>query len=215
MTKLISIVASKGGVGKTTVSAVLGDALAKKYKVAVLDCDCNQYSIEAIGEAGLVNFDYSTIENSKDFKSIISELKHEYDYIIFDTAPHSHTEELFLDILEASDTVIGVTQPSPNDVLAFHKIMLNLLSESLKYKPEQKQFLLINKVENIASDIQNQSFGLISEHLKNELIVLDTQWHSRAAFKSHGYFKEDEKKDKKKIKEVKNLIKELKEKGGL
>lgn len=215
MAMVISVVASKGGVGKTTLSAVLGDELKKNSSVVVLDCDCDQYSIQTIGEANIVKFDFVALKDSVEFANAIGQLKHEYDYIICDTAPHSHTEQLFLDILEVSDTVIGVTQPAPNDIIAFHKIMLHLLNTAKEYKSDQKQFALINKVENIASDIQNQSFTLINDLIAKDIEVLDTRFHNRAAFKAHGYFAEDPAKDKKKINEVERLVKELTEKGGV
>lgn len=209
MAVIISLVASKGGVGKTTVSAVLGDEFAKTGKTAVLDCDCDQYSIEGIGKAELVNFDYVKVEDSDDLMNAINHLKREYDYIICDTAPHSHTEKFFLDILKTSDAVIGVTQPAPTDILAFHKIMLNILKTAHDFNPKQKQLLLINRVENIASDIQKQSLELIDNLLADGISKLNTVFHNRAAFKAHGYFAEDPKKDKKKIEEVQTLVDEL------
>jgi cellulose biosynthesis protein BcsQ len=215
MSKIISIVASKGGVGKTTVSSVLAEELSKNFKVAVFDCDCDQYSIEAVSSSGLLNFNFMTIENEVELKDAIKNFKNEFDYIICDTAPHSHMSSFFLDILKTSDTVIGVTQPSPNDILAFEKIMLNVLDASRELSPRQRQFLLVNRVENIQSDIQKQSFELINDLLANKLNTLTSKLHNRAAFKSHGYFSVDQSKDVKKIKEVQSLVKELLDKGGL
>lgn len=215
MAKIIGSVASKGGVGKTTILACIASELAKNFRVAVFDCDNDQHSILELTKSNLLGFDYLEIKNEEEFKKAIKAVSKDYDYIFCDTAPHSHTDAFFLEIISSCDTVIGLTQPAPTDVLAFNKIMVNVLDESKKELTEQKQFLLVNIVEHVNSDIQKESFKLIDELFAERINVLNTRMHRRASFKAHGYFPEDPVKDKKKIIEVDNLVKELFEREGL
>ncbi len=204
---IISVVASKGGVGKTTVSNVIATLLSSDgFIVELLDTDCNQYSSETMGFSGLLNYEVKTIPTVKELKNFLTNSKS--DYVVIDTAPHSHDSDLFIQILNTSDLIIGVTRPLPNDVFAFEKIMLPVLS-----KFNGKKALLINQRNHIQSAIQKESENLLIERINPEIEVLKTAFHTRASFASIGYFEADEKLDKKKNDEANALYQELKTKG--
>lgn len=206
--KIISIVASKGGVGKTTVSNVIAGSLANAgSNVALLDTDCNQYSSETMSFSDLLPYPVLTIKTPGELNKVIKQK--EYDYVVIDTAPHAHDSDMFIHILNSSDTVIGITRPYPNDVLAFEKIMLPALNRI----PKAQKAILINQRAHIQSSIQKAAEELIEERLGCEIEILDTVMHSRAAYAAIGYFESDDKTDKKRIEETAKLTEELKKKG--
>jgi cellulose biosynthesis protein BcsQ len=205
--RVISVVASKGGVGKTTVSNVIAGILAEgNLSVELWDTDCNQYSAETMAFSELLPYQVKTVANERDFDEALNQCQ--VDNVVIDTAPHAHDTELFIHILKQSDVIIGVTRPLPNDVLAFEKIMLPLLGQ---IKAPQKA-LVINQRSHIQSSIQQAAEELVQERISGGIQVLETRLHTRAAYASIGYFETDAKTDKKKIDETTALKRELVEK---
>ena len=206
--EIISIVASKGGVGKTTVSNVIAGMLnASGKSVALLDTDCNQYSSETTSFSDLLSYPVITVPSAAKFNELIK--TSEYDFIVIDTAPHAHDSDLFIHILSHSDVVIGVTRPLPNDALAFEKIMLPVLGKITK----PKKVVLINQRNHIQSAIQQAAEELIHEKIGSEISILNTVLHSRASYAAIGYFEVDGKADRKRIEETNRLQEELQKKG--
>jgi chromosome partitioning protein len=204
---MIAVVASKGGVGKTTVSNVLAGLVAASGRsVELWDTDCNQFSAETMSFSDLLQYPVITLENETAFNGRVKESR--ADFVIVDTAPHAHDTALFAHILRQADAVIGVTRPLPNDVLAFEKIMLPLLG-----RIEKPKALLVNQRSHIQSSIQQAAEELIRDRIGSELHTLKTPLHSRASYAAIGYFEADEKADKKRNEETASLEKELKEKG--
>lgn len=205
--KVIAVVASKGGVGKTTVSNVLAGLLAGEGKrVEVWDTDCNQYSSETMSFSDLLNYPVVTVPSALELQAKIKAKS--TDYAVIDTAPHSHDSDLFVHILNAADVIIGVTRPLPNDALAFEKIMVPILA-----KQNKPTAVLINQRNHIRSAIQNEAENLVNERIGSEIQILDTALHNRASYAAIGYFEEDPKADAKRIEETKNLFQELQDKG--
>lgn len=206
--KVISVVASKGGVGKTTVSNVLAGLINDNgQNVELWDTDCNQYSSETMSFSDLLPYEVLTVSDQKQFDDALK--NSQSDCIVIDTAPHAHDTSLFVHILNASNVIIGVTRPLPNDVLAFEKIMLPLLG---KIKKPIKA-LLINQRSHIQSAIQKAAEELLIDRVSDSIQILDTKLHTRASYASIGYFEIDDKADKKRLEETADLEKELKDKG--
>lgn len=66
--KILAVVASKGGVGKTTVSNVLAGLIAESGRnVELWDTDCNQYSAETMAFSELLSYDVVTFEKEGAF----------------------------------------------------------------------------------------------------------------------------------------------------
>lgn len=206
MAKFIALGNSKGGVGKTTVSLVITDYLANiGKKVLVIDADNNQHSIEEFKDAGLINFDFEIVDSVKKYQSLADIYDIEsYDYVLIDTAPHSHTETLFEAIIEDADIVLTVIKPSAKDYFAYNKIMFPVLTHAKKNNAEQEQFLLINLVKHLMNKSQQEAIEAIRSD--ESVKTLDAMLYDRVFYETLGL---EHREDLKAQAEIKALMNEL------
>ena len=147
MTKIISILNQKGGVGKTTISQHLITGLRKKgYRVLAVDFDAqcdltfifnieNTYTIYDViqnntnineciendflaGSRYLNNIDFNK-QKHKDFllKNALKNIIYNYDYIVIDTPPA--LSDITVNALTASDEILIIAQ---GDILSIKGI---------------------------------------------------------------------------------------------
>lgn len=139
MTEVISVISGKGGVGKTTLTANLADALTKQHKsVLVIDANISganlglhmnilnpEADLNSVlsGKSEIANAIYSHTsgfhvipaslnmvgENMRGFKDVISGLVGHFDFILIDTAAGADNE--VKEAIAASDSVLIVTNP--------------------------------------------------------------------------------------------------------
>src|SRR3954467_13223732 len=112
---IISIASSKGGVGKSTLSILIGAELAGyNYRVYVLDCDINQHA-SAFGEKCAIDrFRVVPDINDHNFLPAPRETESEADGVIVDLA--GETSRLNLKALHRSSFVLIPCQASLPDV---------------------------------------------------------------------------------------------------
>lgn len=116
MTKIVSIVNHKGGVGKTTISTNLASALSLQGdKVRLVDSDPQGSARDwhAVGKGDIldvVGLDRPTL--AKDIKSVCDG----YDWVIVDGA--AKLSEMSVAAIKCSDIVLIPVRPSPYDVWA-------------------------------------------------------------------------------------------------
>jgi chromosome partitioning protein len=112
---IISIASSKGGVGKSTLSILIGAELAGyNYRVYVLDCDINQHA-SAFGEKCAIDrFRVVPNINDHNFLPALREAEAEADVVIVDLA--GETSRLNLKALYRSSFVLIPCQASLPDV---------------------------------------------------------------------------------------------------
>lgn len=100
-TKIILVTAQKGGVGKSTLSFLVGQSLSKTFKVGIIDLDNqgsfigNKETIESFNNFTIHSWD-ELVNNSEFFES--------YDYLIIDTPPYNIG--LLEDLFKLSDFII-------------------------------------------------------------------------------------------------------------
>lgn len=142
MTKVISFLNGKGGVGKTTSSINIATAIARSgYKVVVVDTD-PQLSIGNWYEENKCQFDVASASSQKEVYSIKKALK-EYDYIIIDGA--AAISEISSAAVMISDLVIIPVTPSPLDFAASTAI-LAVIEARNELQLVEARFLITKKI---------------------------------------------------------------------
>lgn len=122
MAKVVAVVNTKGGVGKTTTSVNLADALfLEGYRVTLIDHDTGQSSADdwkrISVEAGHETFSVHKIDH--DLARAIRELDEAYDVIVIDAPPR--IEKTTASLVALADLVIIPVQPSKVDLWACKK----------------------------------------------------------------------------------------------
>lgn len=111
MAKLISLVAWKGGVGKTTTSLHLAEFLSNHGRTLLMDGDVNRSALDWVERGGkdLYKFDVADLDGggAVDFDA--------YDFIIVDTPARPEPDD-FKATVEGSDLVIVPTKPDALDL---------------------------------------------------------------------------------------------------
>jgi chromosome partitioning protein len=146
---IISLLNQKGGVGKTTLSIHLADALARrKHRVLLIDADPQGSALDwAAARKGQPVFAVAGLPRPSIHKELPA-LAKGYEFVLIDGPPRVY--EVARSAIMASDIVLIPVQPSPYDVWAAKEIV-DLLREATIFKPHLKSAFAINrKIVNTA-----------------------------------------------------------------
>lgn len=142
--KVITVAQQKGGAGKSTVAAHLGQALSNmKKSVALVDIDpqgsltnWSRLRSERPGEAAPA-FPVHEVSGWR-ARNEIEALQRNLDVVIVDSPPHAETEAKIA--VRAADLVLVPVQPSPLDVWATEPTL------NLAHGEKTKALLVLNRV---------------------------------------------------------------------
>lgn len=146
---VISLLNQKGGVGKTTLSIHIADALAREgQRVMLIDADPQGSALdwansrEAESPFPIVGLPKASLHKE------LPQIGKGYTVIIIDGPPRVY--DAARSAIMASDMVLIPVQPSPYDVWAA-KDIVELIKEAEVFKPDLKAAFVINrKVANTA-----------------------------------------------------------------
>ena len=146
---IYAFLSQKGGVGKTTLSIHLADALARRgSRVLLIDADPQQSAMKwSTFRAGENKFSVIAMAKPTLHKEL-APIYADYTDVVIDGPPRVH--ELAKSIILAADVVIIPVQPSPPDVWATAETV-DLVNEARIFKESLKSAIAINrKIVNTA-----------------------------------------------------------------
>lgn len=148
---VISMVSSKGGCGKTTVSVLLATELARYGSVALVDTDPKARAAKWHAKAPMKNPSIETCTDAKDFTRLLKRLASEFDYVIVDTEgresningiaigrsdlvviPTRDRQQDCEDTMEVVDEVLGIAEAYDREVP--HRILFNAVKPTAQTK---------------------------------------------------------------------------------
>lgn len=156
---IVTVLSSKGGTGKTTISFCLASFLHHQgVSVALCDMDPQQ-SIRIIEDSGIPIIDYDDISES------------DYQIIIVDSPPYrmAGNEQL----LRKSDFIIVPLIPSLLDLVAVNEII-----EDIRYYSRTKYGVVLNRVTPGTSITDKIRQALDDKHIR----TFNSMIHSRVSY---------------------------------
>ena len=140
---IYAFLSQKGGVGKTTLSVHLADALARRgSRVLLVDADPQQSAMKwSTFRAGENKFSVIAMAKPTLHKEL-APIYADYTDIVIDGPPRVH--ELAKSIILAADLVLIPVQPSPPDVWATADTV-DLVTEARVFKEGLKSVIMINR----------------------------------------------------------------------
>lgn len=184
--KVIVFAATKGGVGKTTLSYNMAFEMAKHGTVYLVDYDpqgsaSRMFSLREdqglIGDNPILLEDISGIGSLPRAIKRLKDLGYERDYMIVDTPGSSIA--VIREAISVADCVLLPCQPSPLDILA-QEAVADLVTEERK---TNNAVFIINRTD-ARSDIGKEAMEKVAPLLPNAPIeIRDRVAYKRAAIK--------------------------------
>lgn len=159
---VISLISSKGGCGKTTISVLLATELARYGTVALVDTDPKQRAVKWHQKAPLDNPSIISCTDGKAFTRTLKELAANYDYVIVDTEGRESTINGIA--IGRSDLVIIPTRDRQQDCEDTLEVIEEVIGIAEAYDREVPHRVLFNAVKPTArTKLQKALRGMISD----------------------------------------------------
>jgi chromosome partitioning protein len=147
VSKVVSNLNQKGGVGKTTLSVNLAMALAELgYKTLLVDADPQgsalDWSAQRENQGAAARFPIIGLPKETLHRELAS-IKPDYEWVVVDGAPG--VNKITRSAVVASDFVIIPVQPSPFDIWAAEDVEL-IIDECAAVKPDLITRFLVNRL---------------------------------------------------------------------
>ena len=208
MSKVISLLSSKGGAGKTTISTNLSQGLfrmGKRVLVAASDpqASSRDWSLQAPDEYNMVPV---LGVGAKTMEKEIASVRDSYDYIIIDGAAKMEAAKM-VPTIKVSDLVLVPVQPSSVDIWAIEDLIDVLKARLDAVGKPLVNFLISRQITGtvIAGDV----FEVLKE---KELPILNARTSQRVVFAealSAGLSVYEAEPDGKAQQEIEALIEEV------
>jgi len=174
---VISMLNQKGGVGKTTLTLNVADALARQgLRAMVIDADPQGSALDwsAAREGDAPPFPVVGLA-TKTLNRDLPDVAEGRDVVVIDGPPR--TTDIARAAIIASDLVVIPVQPSPYDIWSADDVV-KLISEGQIYKPALKAVFAINRAivkTNVGKEVMDALAGY-------ELAPLAHVVHQRVSF---------------------------------
>ena len=212
---IITISHQKGGVGKSTLAYNIGIELSRKYKVEMIDLDV-QLTISAYNNLrdimGQKPIPVKIFNNDKDFVDYVNEVPDDVVVIVDSGGFDSSLNRI---AILASDFIITPVSTEFTEILGLEKY--DTILKELSNLSDKK--VITNVVLNKVNPNQ-RNFDELNEFIKasDNFVLMDTIIRRRVDFANsvaHGFTVRELDKKSDSAKELKMLIKEIKNKVGL
>ena len=182
MARVISISNHKGGVGKTTIAANLGFALARHFKILLIDFDPQANLSSGLGfENHEENIDLIKIENQLHdtirgefiLKEMLLPLKGKYDLIIIDCPPSFNI--LTINALHSSNLILIPAKPEMFSLHGIGHIKKFAKENAIPFKIIFNQVNLQTLLHRKAIQIAKEQFNgnLLSQTIRNTIVLAE------------------------------------------
>ncbi len=178
--KVITVAATKGGVGKTTITSGLAVQIAKEETVAMIDTD-PQKSLELWYSLRKNTENMALIKNVDDLEAAKKMLAEEgADWLLIDTAP-SNIKNL-IPAIQASDFVLIPTKAGAFDVTAIDPVI------ELCHQNRKDHVIVINMAYGEENGIPDDMVAGTAKHLrKHSGQVLENVIENRKEYASASF----------------------------
>jgi chromosome partitioning protein len=154
--QVVSVLAQKGGVGKTTTAMSLAAICAEASRTLMVDVDLQGSATWWAENAGdRLPFDFTTEQDSAELNTI-KRLGELYDVVIVDTPGSLEGRDVLGTVLNATDYVVVPTEPAPLSVQPLIRTMRELvIPRGIPYRA------LVNKVDGRAPGMRDDAFAML------------------------------------------------------
>ncbi|MCY3759028.1 MAG: AAA family ATPase [Acidobacteria bacterium] len=175
MPAVVSFLNQKGGTGKTTLAIHAASALARDFRVLLVDAD-PQGSVLDWNEQREAQSRFAVVGLPKPgLHRDVPLVGQHYDWVVIDGPPR--VNDLTKSAIAASDLVLIPVQPSPFDVWAAQEIV-DLVNECSAFKPDLLVRFVINRLfpgTRLGAEVQEALRGF-------SIAVMNTVIHNRTEY---------------------------------